>query len=183
MSFFKAILKKTSSINYLSFLFIISHSILLLMITYTFPIINNQINTKAFDLQSFGYSFSQAKTIVNNLNEYTTNLYVYPQLTFLDVLYPILLALFLSSFLYRLKTITSSKIHFFLLIFPFIAMFCDYLENGCILLMVTKTIELTKSFVYISSSFTILKSSFTTITWISIMYYSYKWLRNKFFKK
>ncbi len=56
------------------------------MMTFTFPAINNQIGTKAFDLQSFGYSFTEAEAILVNLNSQTTDLYVFPQLTALDLL-------------------------------------------------------------------------------------------------
>ena len=60
------------------------------MMLFTFPVINHQIGTKAFDLQTFGYSVSIAESIVNNLNDQTTQIYLFPQLTFFDLLYPFL---------------------------------------------------------------------------------------------
>lgn len=179
MSYFKTVLSKTSSVKSIVFLFIISHGVLLLMMTYTFPVINAQIGAKAFDLHAFGYTFSQATTIVNNLNEHATSLYIFPQLLLLDILYPFLLALFLSSFIYRLKNITKSKISFFLLLTPFLAMFFDYLENGCILLMITKSVELTATFVTISSTLTMLKSVCTTVAWFAVLYFTFKWFKLK----
>ena len=176
MFFLKSLLLKTSSIKKISILFIASHVTLLVMMIYTFPIINKQIGTKAFDLQTLGYSLSTAQLIVNNLNEQATTLYIFPQLTLLDVLYPFLLALFLSSFLFRLIKINKveSKITSLLLIIPFLSMLFDYSENICILLMISKTLEISKSFVILSSTFTILKSILTSFAWITVLIYSIK---------
>lgn len=183
MSTLKILLSKIATITNLTILFILSHSILLFMLTYTFPAINTQIGTNAFDLQTFGYSFTTTKDIIKSLNEHATSIYIFPQLTLLDLFYPILLATFLSSFLLRLKIITYSKFHSWILLIPFIAMLCDYLENVFILLMITKTIELTESFVFVSSTLTILKSTFTTIAWITVLYYSFKWLKIRLLKR
>ena len=185
MSILISLLQKTSSVKRVCILFILSHLVLLSMMLFTFPVINNQIGTKAFDLQSFGYSVSTAEYIVNNLNDQTTNLYLFPQLTLLDLLYPFLLALFLSSFLFRLFLITKTKnkANSILLIVPFLAMGFDYLENTCIILMISKSIEISESFVLISSSFTALKSILTSIAWLSILIYSIKWLILRINKK
>lgn len=178
MSIFISILQKTSSVKRVCILFIASHLVILSMILFTFPVINNQIGTKAFDMQSFGYSASTAESIVNNLNTKTTDLYLFPQLTLLDVLYPFLLALFLSSFIFRLFLITktNNKANSILLIVPFLAMGFDYLENTCIILMISKSIEMSESFVLLSSSFTVLKGTLTSIAWLIILIYSIKWL-------
>ena len=178
MSIFTSLLQKTSSVKRVCFLFIASHLVILSMMLFTFPVINTQIGTKAFDLQSFGYSVSTAESIVNNLNTQTTDLYLFPQLTLLDVLYPFLLALFLSSFLFRLFLITETKNkpNSILLLVPFLAMAFDYLENTCIILMISKSIELSESFVLLSSSFTVLKGTLTSIAWLSILIYAIKWL-------
>lgn len=178
MSIFISLLRKTSSVKRVCFLFIASHLVILSMMLFTFPVINNQIGTKAFDMQSFGYSVSTAESIVNNLNTQTTDLYLFPQLTLLDVLYPLLLALFLSSFIFRLFLITKTKnkANSILLIVPFLAMGFDYLENICIILMISKSMEMSESFVLLSSSFTVLKGTLTSIAWFTILMYSIKWL-------
>lgn len=178
MSIFNSLLQKTSSLKRVCILFLASHLVILLMMAFTFPIINNQIGIRAFDMQSFGYSVSMAESIVNNLNAQTTDLYLFPQLTLLDVLYPFLLALFLSSFLFRLTllTKTKNKVNSILLIVPFLAMGFDYLENACIILMISKSIEISQAFVLISSSFTVLKGTLTSIAWLAILTYSIKWL-------
>lgn len=145
MSILHSFLLKTSSVKNIFISFVASHFVLLLMMTLTFPVINNQIGTKAFDLQTFGYSVSEAESIVNNLNAQTTDLYLFPQLILLDLLYPFLLALFLSSLLYRLIKITGAKsnIESLWLIIPFVAMIFDYSENVCIILMISRSIEIT----------------------------------------
>ncbi|PHR22527.1 MAG: hypothetical protein COA38_17985 [Fluviicola sp.] len=149
------------------------------MMSYTFPRINKQIGGPAFDLRPLGYSASEARSIFGNLNDQTIDLYLFPQLTLLDIMYPFLLALFLSSFLFRLLRLTKkkSKVNSILLLVPFIAMIFDYLENTCIILMITESVEITESFVQTSSTFSILKGVFTSIAWISILFYSIKYAR------
>jgi len=175
MSIFTSLIQKTSSVKRICILFIVSHLVLASMMLFTFPAINHQIGTKAFELQAFGYSVSVAESIVNNLNDQTTQFYLFPQLTFLDLLYPFLLALFLSSLLSRLvnRNTTLGQV---LLIIPFLAMTFDYLENICLILMISKSIDISESIVLISSSFTVLKSILTSIAWIAILIYSTKWL-------
>ncbi len=168
MSVFTSILQKTSSLKNLLVLFVCSHLVLLLMMLFTFPSINAQIGTKAFDLQTFGYSASVAASIVDSLNAETTQLYLFPQLLFLDLLYPILLALLQSSLLFRVMN-TNSKLGFVVLLIPFLAMASDYIENILIILMILKAVELSEAFVFVSSSFTLLKGLLTSVAWIAIL--------------
>ena len=185
MSNLNSLLIKTSSVKNICILFVASHLVLLMMMIFTLPVINDQIGTKVFDLQTLGYCVSVAESIVENLNNETTSLYLFPQLTLLDLLYPILLALFLSSILFRLFSITEtkSKIASILLVIPFVAMLFDYAENICVILMISKSLELTKTLVLLSSSFTILKGIFTSITWITILVYAIKWFRMKILER
>lgn len=175
MSILSSLLQKTSSVKSICILFVVSHLVLLSMMVFTFPVINDQIGTKAFDLQTFGYSVSMAKSIVNNLDPATTQLYLFPQLTFLDLLYPFLLALFLSSLLFRLAN-NNSKIGSLIVVIPFLAMISDYSENICVILMISKSIEVSESLVFISSSFTVLKSILTSIAWLAMLILALKWL-------
>ena len=179
MSNFTFLLQKTSSVKNICILFITSHLVLLSMLLFTFPVINKQIGTKAFDLQTFGYSVSKAESIVRNLNDQTAQMYLFPQLTFLDLLYPFLLALFLSSVLFRLVN-QNTKYRLGLLSIPFLAMAFDYLENICVILMISKTLEISESLVRISSSFTVLKGVLTSISWLVILTYILKWLVLRF---
>ena len=178
---FKSLISRSSSVKSLCFLFVSSHLVLLLMMIFTFPKINAQIGTNAFDLQTFGYSTAVAASIVSNLNSEITNLYLFPQLSFLDVLYPFLLALLLSSFLFRLINITKTQlsINSILLVIPFLAMIFDYSENICIALMITNIVDTTEYFVLLSSLFTILKSVCTFLAWFSILFYTIKFFSMK----
>jgi hypothetical protein len=185
MHIFNRLISRASSVKYLFYLFPSSHAILLVMMTYTLPKINTHIDTYAFELQTFGYSVSEARSIANNMNDQITNLYLFPQLSLLDLLYPFLLALFLSSFLFRLISITrtKNKVNSILLIVPFLAMIFDYLENICIILMITKSVETSENFVLLSIIFTFLKGVSTSFAWISILFYSIKWFRMKKWKE
>ena len=182
---FNSVLQTTSSLKSVCILFVTSHLVILLMMVFTFPVINNQIGMKAFDLQTFGYSVAMAESIVNNLNAQTTDLYLFPQLMLLDVLYPFLLALFLSSFLFRLFLITKTKnkANMVVLLVPFLGMGFDYLENICIIVMISKSIAPSESFVGLSSSFTVLKGILTSMAWFTIVIYAFKWLLLKINEK
>ncbi|MEQ8219223.1 MAG: hypothetical protein RH981_13375 [Arenibacter sp.] len=185
MSILNSLLLKTSSVKNICVLFVASHMVLLVMMLFTLPVINDQIGTKVFDLQTFGYSLYEAESIVDNLNNETTALYLFPQLTLLDLLYPFLLALFLSSLLFRLIKITTSKgnVASILLVIPFVAMLFDYAENICIILMISKSIEISETIVLLSSSFTVLKGVLTSIAWIVILVYAIKWFRMKIIER
>lgn len=168
MSFFTSLLQKTATLRNISILFILSQLVFLSMMLLTFPKINAQIGTNAFDLRTFGYSQAIAESIVAKLTIETRQLYLFPQLALLDVVYPILLALFLSSLLYRL--VPKNQGHrSILLILPFMALCFDYIENICIALLITKSIPTSTSFVFFSSLCTILKGVFTTLSWIIIL--------------
>ena len=61
--------------------------------------------TQAFDLKTFGYSQEEATLMIQNLDKSTIDFYIFPQLLLLDILYPILLALFLSTLIIRLSNL------------------------------------------------------------------------------
>lgn len=184
MLYLNSLLQKTSTIKGILSLLITSQIVFFTMMIFVFPVINSKIETKAFDLQTFGYSISTVNTILAKLDQETTSLYLFPQLSFLDVLYPFLLALFLSSFLYRLIDLTKSKlkVNALLLVLPFAAMSFDYLENICISLLITNSISANVFTVYLSSTFTVLKGLLTSIAWLAILLYSIKWWIHKYKK-
>lgn len=185
MSILNSLLLKISTVKKICISFFFSHLVLLLMWIFTLPVINDQIGTQVFDLQTFGYDVSVAESIVNNLNDRTTALYLFPQLSLLDVLYPFLMALFLSSLLFRLFKITktTNKVTSILLVIPFLAMIFDYAENICVILMITKSIEISETIVLLSSTFTVLKGGMTSIAWIAILVYAIKWFGIKIIER
>ncbi|MFT7249144.1 MAG: hypothetical protein ACI9DJ_001972 [Algoriphagus sp.] len=141
------------------------------MMVYTFPIINALIGTTAFDLKTFGYSLEEAKTILQNLDSSTIKFYLFPQLTFLDLLYPALLAFFLNALLVRLvmlHTIEFGTILTILRFLPLLAMTFNYLENITISILITDSLILSQSIIKMASTFTQLKSLFISLSWLSI---------------
>lgn len=179
---FRKIHKKLEGISTRSgiiVLFMLSHTILLLMMLFTFPRINTKFGTQAFDLKTFGYSQSEAVMMLQNLDQSTIDFYLFPQLFLLDILYPILLALFLSTFIIRLSSLVKlNRNHVFSILFilPFIAMFFDYLENIMISLMITNPTNALSGVIRAASVFTIIKGVFTTLSWLVILILLFAWL-------
>ncbi|MEP2025632.1 MAG: hypothetical protein ABJH98_08145 [Reichenbachiella sp.] len=160
-------------------LFILAHLVLLLMMLFTFPKINNQLGTEAFDLKATGYSVQKATTMLQNLDQATVDLYLFPQLFLLDVLYPLLLALLLSALMIRLSgLIKLSTDHGFsnLYLLPFLAMVLDYGENILIALMITNPNPVSESIIKTASLFTQMKSGTTTLCWLVVIVLFVVWL-------
>ena len=163
-------------------LFLLAHSVLLAMMVLTFPRINSKFGTEAFDLKTFGYSQIEAVQMIQNLDQPTIDFYIFPQLFFLDLLYPILLALFLSVVIIRLSNlikINRYRIYSNLFILPFIAMFADYFENIMIWQMITNLEEVTSKLIEVASIFTQMKGAFTTLSWVVILVLFIVWIKNK----
>lgn len=177
-------LEKLSSKYGIIGLFILAHSVLLSMMLITFPRINSVLGTEAFDLKTFGYSFSEATIMIQNLDQNTIEFYLFPQLFFLDVLYPVLLALFLSAVIIRLSIIIKlNDVMSNLYLLPFIAMFADYLENIMISLLITNAEFVSFASIKIASSLTLLKSTFTILSWIIIFGMLVLWFKQKWLSK
>ncbi len=163
-------------------LFILAHSTLLLMIMFTFPRINAKFGTQAFDLKTFGYSISEATVMLQNLDKSTINFYLFPQLFLLDILYPFLLAVFLSATIIRLSNLVNSgpaDISSNLFLFPFITMFFDYSENIFISLMITNPNNVLPEIIKAANICTLMKGTFTTISWVLVLILFVKWLIRK----
>jgi uncharacterized membrane protein len=152
------------------------------MIVFTFPRINAKIGTQAFDLKTFGYSQEEATLMIQNLDQSTIDFYVFPQLLLLDILYPILLALFLSTLIIRLSNlilVNPNRIYSNLFMLPFIAMLIDYLENVMILVMITNPTEVSSGVIKAASIFTQMKGALTTISWVVILILFVIWLNKR----
>jgi hypothetical protein len=163
-------------------LFVLAHLVLALMMIFTFPKINAKLGTQAFDLRPFGYSHEEALAMIQSLDQVTTNLYLFPQIFLFDILYPVLLGLFLSALIIRLSNLNQVKEHALysnLYILPFIAMSFDYLENILVALMISGTAEASNLLVQIASISTQLKGLLTTASWIVVIILLILWLKNK----
>ena len=179
-------LERIASKTGIAVLFLLSHTVLLLMMLFTFPRINAKFGTQAFDLKPFGYSQSEAAMMLQNLDQSTIDLYLFPQLFLLDILYPILLALFLSTLIIRLSNLLKiNQNHIFsnLFILPFIAMFSDYFENIMISLIITNPINELSGVIKTANIFTLMKGVFTTLSWLIILILLFAWLINKWKSK
>ena len=175
-------LNQISSKSAILILFLLAHFVLFLMMAFTFPRINAQFGTQAFDLKPMGYSQEKATLMLHNLDQSTTDFYIFPQLLLLDNLYPILLAFFLSTLIIRLSKliwVSPNRIYSNLFILPFIAMFIDYLENTMILVMITNPSVVPSGVINAASIFTQLKGAFTTISWVVILILFVIWLNKK----
>lgn len=154
-------------------LFLLAHSMLLLMMVFTFPKINAKFETLAFDLKTFGYSNEESILMLGKLDQSTIDSYIFPQLFFLDLLYPLLLALFLSVLIIKLSNLVSkksNKVYSNLFLLPFIAMLVDYFENIMIFKIITSPLdEVSSSAINFASLCTQLKSLFTTLSWVTIL--------------
>jgi len=163
-------------------LFLLSHTVLLLMMLFTFPRINAKLGTQAFDLKTFGYSQSEATTMLQNLDQSTVDFYLFPQLFLLDLLYPILLALFLSTAIIRLSDLVKIRPdHIFsnLFMLPFLAMFIDYFENIMISLMLLNPTSVSSGLIKTASIFTQMKGGFTAFSWLVIIILLVVWVIDK----
>ena len=167
-------------------LFLLSHTVLLLMMLFTFPRINAKFGTQAFDLKTFGYSQSEATMMLRDLDQSTVDFYLFPQLFLLDILYPILLALFLGTLIIRLSNLIKiNENHVFsnLFMLPFIAMSFDYFENIMISLMLLNPTSVSSGVIKTASIFTQMKGGFTTLSWVVILILLVIWVINKRKKK
>lgn len=174
-------LERIASKTGILILFLLSHAVLLIMILFTFPHINAKLGTQAFDLKTFGYSQSEATLMLQNLDQSTIDLYLFPQLFLLDILYPILLALLLSTLIIRLSNLISiNQDHVFsnLFVLPFIAMLFDYIENIMISVMITNSTNVSSVVIKTASIFTLMKGVFTTLSWLVILALLIAWLIN-----
>ena len=182
LNMFYSKLERLASKSGIIVLFLLSHTVLLLMMLFTFPRINAKFGTQAFDLKTFGYSQSEATMMLRKLDQSTIDFYLFPQLFLLDILYPILLALFLSTAIIRLShLIKISRNHVFsnLFMLPFIAMFIDYFENIMISLMLINSTSVSSGVIKTASIFTQMKGGFTTLSWVIILILLVIWLINK----
>ena len=179
-------LNRMSSKTGIVILFLLAHLVLILMMVFTFPRINAQFGTQAFDLKTFGYSQEEATSMIQNLDQSTIDFYIFPQLLLLDILYPILLGLFLSTLIIRLSNLielSPNRIYSNLFILPFIAMFIDYLENSMILVMISNPEEISSGLIKVASIFTQMKAAFTTMSWLVILILFVIWLTKKWKNK
>ena len=139
-----------------------------LMLLYTIPQVEQySAGMKLFDISPFGYSYQYAIGLLSALGSTGRATYLYRQLP-LDFVYPGLFAVsfcLLLSWLFAMSLRADSKM-FYLCLVPLFAGLFDYLENICIVLMLTSFPNVPKLLVASASAFTIVKSTFTTACFV-----------------
>ena len=151
--------------------FIPAMIIYLIMLLYTIPQVAKYApGMNLFDLSPTGYSFEYANELLCTLGSDGRDLYLYKQLP-LDFIYPGLFAVSCSLLLSRLflkSKNASSKIFYFCFV-PVAAGLFDYLENICIVRILTSYPNISDISVSLASSMTIVKSGLTTAFFILLI--------------
>ncbi len=142
-----------------------------LMLLYTIPQVEHySAGMKLFDLSPSGYSYRYAIQLLSALGSVGRATYLFRQLP-LDFVYPGLFAVsfcLLLSWLFA-KILRGDSKMFYLGLVPLFAGLFDYLENICIVLMLTSFPNVPKLLVASASAFTIVKSSFTTACFVFLV--------------
>ena len=162
--------------------FIPAMIVYVIMLVYTIPqVMRHASGMNLFDLSPTGYSFEYANELLGLLGRTGRDLYLYTQLP-LDFIYPGLFAIsccLLLSWLLLKTQDTSSKMFYFCFI-PVMAGVFDYLENICVIRLLTLYPDISDTSVFIASSMTIVKSGLTMIFFVVLtlaggLFYWKKW--------
>jgi hypothetical protein len=139
-----------------------------LMLVYTIPQVEHySAGMKLFDLSPFGYSYQYAIELLSALGSTGRATYLYRQLP-LDFVYPGLFPVsfcLLQSWLFA-KILRADSKMFSICLVPLTAGLFDYLENICIVFMLTSFPNVSEMLVAFASTFTIAKSTFTTACFV-----------------
>ncbi len=152
-------------------LFILTMAVYLTMLLSTLPAVESFAQGKAlFDLSPAGYSYEDAVLLLDVLGHEGRRMYLYRQLP-MDFVYPGLFAISYSLLLtwVLIKGNASDSKIFYFAVIPFFGGLFDYLENICIIQMITSYPTVPHGLVNISSTFTILKSGFTTAFFVLLL--------------
>ena len=137
--------------------------ILGIMDFYSLPAIEKAAGgIKAFDLQTFGYSFETANAFLNSLSEEGRSLFLHFQLP-LDFIFS-----FVYTFLFLALFERLNKSGHRLIVFPIILFALDIAENT-ISIILLKSTELSHSIVAVGGTVTLLKNIFTLICSVIII--------------
>ncbi len=142
-----------------------------IMLQYSIPRVEQYApGMKLFDLSPTGYSYVYALELLRVLGSKGRDLYLYQQLP-VDFIYPGLFAVsccLLLSWLFA-KSLNANSKTFYLCFVPVVAGLFDYLENICIVRMLTSYPNVSEFHVSITSFLTILKSGFTTTFFVLLL--------------
>ena len=142
---------------------LIGASIYVLMINVTLAHLEAVSGHVPFDMRPFGYSSTEAATLLEALGVEGRAYYLSHQIA-LDTLYPFMLALTLiATICWYGQRMTNRKLVRFGIAFSVCSALFDYVENLGIVAMILNWPEVSVPLVYTSSTATILKSAQTSV--------------------
>ncbi|WP_298429236.1 hypothetical protein [uncultured Jannaschia sp.] len=156
---------------------ILAASVYLAMVSVTLAHLEIVSELAPFDMRPLGYSPIEAASLIDGLGIAGRKYYLTRQIP-LDMLYPALLALTLSStIIWFGKHMPNRRIiHFGVALSVGIALF-DYIENFGIVAMILSWPDVSGPLVYATSTATIAKSTITTAAVILVLLTGLIWCR------
>ena len=165
MNRFTKFIKNNISGKKVLFLFILTNSVYVYMLTVTIPKTMEFSNgMKLLDMMPMGYDLLYVTKLFSSLGEIGRDTYLTNQIP-VDMIYPLLFGLtyclLLAYFLKKVNKLNSPFIY--LCLIPIIAGVADYAENFGIISMLNSFPNLTEITVKITNCFSVLKSISTSI--------------------
>ncbi len=131
----------------------------LVMVFWTLPYIAQQAGgARPFDLRPMGYSFDEARNFLSALSEQGRVYYLTVQHR-LDIVYPVLLALWATLTIRALTPSWSRVLHFGVALIAATSAIFDYVENARVAALLGGA-TITEDLVSAASQATVLKSAF-----------------------
>ncbi len=155
-----------------------------IMSFYSLPIITgNNSEILIFDIRPNGYSFADAKSLLNALSSEGISFYQTTQLA-LDTVFPIFYAVSLILAFWILSPLKWGKWRLAFFPFAIVSMIFDFLENAYVIKMLkTGADELSPKLVQIASNFSTLKYLFLNISLAILVMLIALWIYRKYFSK
>jgi len=152
-------------------------SVYLAMVSVTLAHLEEVSGQVPFDMRPFGYSPTEASTLLDALGMVGREYYLTRQIP-LDMLYPVLLALTLSSTIFWFGSRIPNRrfVHLGVTLSVGITLF-DYIENLGIVAMIRSWPDVSGLIVYATSTATISKSVITTLAVSLALLTGLLWLR------
>lgn len=156
---------------------ILAASVYLAMVSVTLAHLEAVSGLVPFDMRPFGYSPAETATLLEALGIDGREYYLTRQIP-LDILYPALLALTLSSTIFWFGKRMPNKriVHFGIALSVGSALF-DYIENLGIVAMILSWPDVSDPLVYATSTATIAKSVITTVAVVMVLLTALMWCR------
>lgn len=131
----------------------------LVMVLWTLPYIAQEANgARPFDLRPLGYSFDEARDFLSALSEQGRVFYLTVQHR-LDIVYPVLMALWVTLTVRALTPTWSRVVHFGIALLAAASAIFDYVENARVAVLLSGA-AVTEDLVSAASQATVLKSAF-----------------------